>query len=69
MRVLRRLLPVLLLCSTLASGPAASAQQPRRWSVTTGRQFIHRYADPDEIRWGTQDNSFTWQAGYLMFAL
>lgn len=53
----------------LASGPAASAQQPRRWSETTGRQFIHRYADPDEIRWGTQDNSFTWQAGYLMFAL
>ena len=47
-----------------------SAQpRPRVWSETTARQFIHRYADPDEIRWGTQDNSFTWQAGYLMFAL
>ncbi|MBQ9661017.1 MAG: glycoside hydrolase family 88 protein [Bacteroidales bacterium] len=52
----------------LAFGGTALAQS-RVWSEATARQFIHRYADPDEIRWGTQDNSFTWQAGYLMFAL
>lgn len=62
----RILIPLLLL---LAFGSAATAQPARSWSETTARQFIHRYADPDEIRWGTQDNSFTWQAGYVMFAL
>ena len=62
---------LLLLCTLLLlSGSMLSAQpRPRVWSETTARQFIHRYADPDEIRWGEQNNSFTWQAGYLMFAM
>ena len=62
---------LLLLCALLLlPGAILSAQpRPRVWSETTARQFIHRYADPDEIRWGDQNNSFTWQAGYLMFAM
>ncbi len=64
---MKRILTILLLLSAACTLLA----QPRRqnWSETTARQFIHRYADPDEIRWGTQDNSFTWQAGYVMFAM
>ena len=58
------ILALLALCAGAHAQPAA-----RVWSETTGRQFIHRYADPDEIRWGTQNNSFTWQAGYVMFAI
>ena len=61
----------ILISLTLIAVTGSLFAQPaqRSWSGTTARQFIHRYADPDEIRWGTQDNSFTWQAGYLMFAL
>ena len=70
----RLFLPCLILPVVLLSGSAAFAQPQRQgaqriWSETTARQFIHRYADPDEIRWGTQNNSFTWQAGYLMLAM
>lgn len=63
---MKRILTALFL--VLALGGSAIAQS-RAWSETTAKQFIHRYADPDEIRWGTQDNSFTWQAGYVMFAM
>ncbi|MCR4860633.1 MAG: glycoside hydrolase family 88 protein [Bacteroidales bacterium] len=61
----------LLVCTLLFSACGILTAQPaaRSWSGTTARQFIHRYADPDEIRWGSQDNSFTWQAGYVMFAM
>ncbi|MCR4824347.1 MAG: glycoside hydrolase family 88 protein [Bacteroidales bacterium] len=61
-------LVLLGLAVLLCSGVSAQTRR-QNWSETTGRQFIHRYADPDEIRWGTQDNSFTWQAGYVMFAM
>ena len=61
---------ILISLALIAFAGSLFAQPAQRsWSGTTARQFIHRYADPDEIRWGTQDNSFTWQAGYLMFAL
>ena len=63
------LMGILALVMTLFHSPLSAQPRQRPWSETTARQFIHRYADPDEIRWGTQDNSFTWQAGYLMNAL
>lgn len=39
------------------------------WSETVAKGFIDRYADPDVIHWYNQDNHFTWQAGYIMFAM
>ena len=63
------LLGILALAMMLCHFPSFAQPRARIWSETTARQFMHRYADPDEIRWGTQDNSFTWQAGYLMNAL
>ena len=64
--MMKRILTALLL---LAACTLSAQPRGRSWSETTATQFIHRYADPDEIRWGTQDNSFTWQAGYVMFAM
>ena len=39
------------------------------FSEETAKQFIHRFPDADAIRWGMQENSFSWQSGYIMFAL
>ena len=61
--------PLLAVLALLLVAGGASAQRPRVWSEATAKQFIHRHTDPDVISWGTQSNSFTWQAGYLMFAL
>lgn len=63
----------ILLAWTLAALllPAALLAQPRAriWSETTAKQFMHRHPDPAVISWSTENNSFSWQAGYLMNAL
>ena len=66
---MKRILSACVLLLAAASGLLSAQPRERIWSETTAKQFIHRYADPDEIRWGDQDNSFTWQAGYVMFAM
>ena len=40
-----------------------------KWSVKTAKSFIGKYPDPDSIHWVGQTNSFSWQAGYVMFAM
>jgi rhamnogalacturonyl hydrolase YesR len=40
-----------------------------KWSVKTAKSFIEKYPDPDSIHWVGQTNSFSWQAGYAMFAM
>jgi rhamnogalacturonyl hydrolase YesR len=40
-----------------------------RWSVLTADSFIARFPDPDSIHWVGQTNHFSWQAGYVMFAM
>lgn len=55
---------VLLSCIFLS----AQAQPQQRWSETTAKAFINRFPDPDVIHWGRETNSFSWQAGYDMFA-
>ncbi len=42
---------------------------PRLYSEEVARSFIISHPDPDVIRWGSQDNHFTWQAGYIMLAM
>ena len=61
-----------LLCAVVFVGlGCVSFAQPGRksFSEETAKQFIHRFPDADTIRWGLQENSFSWQSGYLMFAL
>jgi rhamnogalacturonyl hydrolase YesR len=40
-----------------------------KWSVTTANSFITKFPDPDSIHWVGQSNHFSWQAGYVMFAM
>ena len=42
---------------------------PRLFSEEVARSIIITHPDPDVIRWGSQENHFTWQAGYIMFAM
>ncbi len=50
------------------SGRPASAA-PTRWSTTVADSLIKRFPDPDAIHWIGQKNHFSWQAGYVMFAM
>ncbi|MDP4210646.1 MAG: glycoside hydrolase family 88 protein [Bacteroidota bacterium] len=40
-----------------------------KWSALTAQSFIRRFPDPDSIHWAGQPNHFSWQAGYIMFAM
>ncbi len=38
-------------------------------SEQVAKDFIRRFPDPDTIHWVGQQNHFSWQAGYIMFAM
>lgn len=40
-----------------------------KWSRLTADSFIAKFPDPDSIHWVGQTNHFSWQAGYVMFAM
>jgi rhamnogalacturonyl hydrolase YesR len=40
-----------------------------KWSVLAADSFIAKFPDPDSIHWVGQTNHFSWQAGYVMFAM
>ena len=46
-----------------------AAAPQKRYAEAVARSFINRFPDPDVIHWGTDPNHFTWQAGYIMFAM
>lgn len=57
-----------LLCFLMLLWPLFAMAQTR-WSDQTARCFIDRYSNPQDIHWLYGKNSFSWQAGYVMFAL
>jgi rhamnogalacturonyl hydrolase YesR len=44
-------------------------QNKNNFAVTTAKSFISETPDPDSIHWVGQNNHFSWQAGYIMFAM
>jgi rhamnogalacturonyl hydrolase YesR len=40
-----------------------------KFSSRLAKDFIRRFPDPDTIHWIGQTNHFSWQAGYIMFAM
>ena len=56
------LLTFILPNSTFAKGKTS-------WSVQVAKSFIARTPDPDSICWKPRTNHFSWQAGYIMFAM
>ena len=59
---------VLLLVLFVHLGTFAETPQ-KRYAEAVAKSFINRFPDPDVIRWGNDRNHFTWQAGYIMFAM
>ena len=53
-----------LLCCT-PSKPVAQRQA----SAEVAQRFIREFPDPDSIHWVGESNHFSWQAGYIMFAM
>ena len=55
------------ICSTNSS--AQQRTMERGMAEHVANSFIWRFPNPDVIRWGGQENHFSWQAGYIMFAM
>jgi rhamnogalacturonyl hydrolase YesR len=62
-------IPLSLLLLISYFGDCRSQGKDFKWSVTTANSFITKFPDPDSIHWIGQSNHFSWQAGYVMFAL
>jgi rhamnogalacturonyl hydrolase YesR len=45
------------------------AETNLNYSVLVAKDFIGRVPNPDSIHWVGQPNHFSWQAGYIMFAM
>ena len=52
----------------IASG-CFGQQEKTKWSEKTAKSFIAKTPDPDSIHWVGDHNHFSWQAGYIMFAM
>jgi Predicted unsaturated glucuronyl hydrolase involved in regulation of bacterial surface properties, and related proteins len=54
---------------SLVSPKGLSQEQTTLWSARTAQSFMKRYPNPDSIHWVGESNHFSWQAGYIMFAM
>ena len=59
----------LLSLITLFSSEAPGQGRSLTWSGATAKSLIARVPDPDSIHWVGQSLHFSWQAGYVMFAM
>jgi rhamnogalacturonyl hydrolase YesR len=60
---------ILIIATFIAVDDAFCQNKPASWSVQTAQSFIKRFPDADSIHWKGQSNHFSWQAGYIMFAM
>jgi len=60
-------LSLLLISIILVSSCLNNNQE--KWSTTVAQDFIKRVPEPDSISMMWDKNHFSWQAGYLMFAM
>ncbi len=66
---LKLLLTLLLLFSLKFIEVASSQDMAPGWSEATAQSFIKRNPEPDSISMIWDNNHFSWQAGYVMFAM
>lgn len=52
-----------------ACKPLTEVKDGGDFSGKVSHDFIRRFPDPDTIHWAGQTNHFSWQAGYIMFAM
>ncbi|HEY1986368.1 MAG TPA: glycoside hydrolase family 88 protein [Terracidiphilus sp.] len=67
-RIARRLL-ISLVCAFSIFTSRAQGAKPFPWAAPVADTVIARYPDPDAIHWKDDTNHFSWQAGYMMFAM
>lgn len=60
---------LLLIVAVSCMGTVHAQKDCNRYAEDVAKSFIYRFPNPDVIRWGNQTNHFTWQAGYIMFAM
>jgi rhamnogalacturonyl hydrolase YesR len=60
---------LLVLIGLLVVGLYSKAQTKDLYSEKVAKDFIRRFPNPDTIHWYGQSNHFSWQAGYIMFAI
>ena len=68
MKVKLVLLVLTIMCLT-AWRPGFAENMTARWSILTAQSFIKRFPNPDTIYCCGNTNHFSWQAGYIMFAM
>jgi rhamnogalacturonyl hydrolase YesR len=51
------------------TGCAQKSGSSDNYSEQAAKGFIQQVPDPDSIHWETDSNHFSWQAGYIMFAM
>ena len=59
---------LILICLTVCDN-GLSQDNSAKWSVVTAQSFIKRFPNPDTIYCCGNTNHFSWQAGYIMFAM
>jgi len=60
---------ILILIVLLVFGYNSEVQTKGDFSQQVAKDFIRRFPDPDSIHWVGQTNHFSWQAGYILFAM
>ena len=72
MRMIEYIAAFLLLSNVLLSGQEPqniSSESEVKWSEQAAQSFIRRTPNPDSISMIWDKNHFSWQAGYVMFAM
>jgi rhamnogalacturonyl hydrolase YesR len=59
----------MIMGSIMNCNASSGTNKAERFSEKVARDFISRFPDPDVIHWVGQANHFSWQAGYIMFAM
>ncbi|MCE1198432.1 MAG: glycoside hydrolase family 88 protein [Marinilabiliales bacterium] len=59
----------LLLFVVLWVAMMGNEARAEKWSLKVAHDFIRRYPQPDSIHWKGQQNHFSWQAGYILYAM
>ena len=67
--MIKKVLIVTIVSALCLFGCNPEIPTKNRFSEQLASDFIHRFPDPDTIHWAGQSNHFSWQAGYIMFAM
>jgi rhamnogalacturonyl hydrolase YesR len=69
MRTYLFVISISVILMIFSSSCGESGQKVAGFSGPLASDFIRRFPDPDVIHWAGQTNHFSWQAGYIMFAM